>query len=758
MPIIVTNKEFIDAWGNSTPFYVSNAGDRFTMKLDIQASIHIASSANPIIFDPLLYTLTSGGVSFVAEGFRVGDFAKMRITDQNGATIHSWVTDIIAVNVGGSGNVIKIGSMPYILDTSQQQLCEIYLDDRARQSIECRLNHVDNSIPSNDFSLIDGEATRFTFSGIDTMTVGTTQNAIIVWNQSGQYLYGATLKRNANVDAKTYSYELSVDFVNSGAYDAEWFNSSDCLKVILKMLWSSIEGEPFEQTQIIYNDGANTGHFDQPHNTDPTDSVLVQGVSEIDYSIPTAFTAQVDGAITDLGFGCTYLPKDDSYYKNKPLQQGNYGMIIPTTDLAISTFNSLPNNFGAFYQVKIDDIQVVGSVTSIEFVFIPTSQFTAFIESREEEDREFEFWVKCGNSNLTVFRGQLTTSPPEGGELVMETSKAFYDHAENTNDGSGATTYNRFDTEDDIAYFGTFLMDKDLAGIYSSLRVRIEAFNTVTEEDFTLKQTVFSLATTQVDSNGVYLIDDTTTVNANLPLTSLKRDAVFKRDSSIDTATQFGVSIYYPVVLDWKYWLPLLTASVDFYPNQNRNWQQYSNSLNWVVRMEIELIKNGLSFTHTDEINILNYNAKTQIVSTMQYSIFPSGTITTGLIAGEIMKLRARHENLGGGWNPETWGNIRIEKKESAPDYLSSTVLDYDNVVSNPLFPLPGETRAKKTITGNIVLVECLCDTNKLPAPGTYSVSYKIKDPNDPLPPVSKTTSPDDINKTTTEGIFKTLA
>lgn len=757
MPIVITTKEFIDAWGNSTPFYVSNAGDRITMKLNIRASIHIQSAANPIIFNPLSpYTLTSGGVSFEAEGFRVGDTAKIRITDQNGATLHQWTTTIYSV----TGNVMGIDSMPFVLDSSQQQLCEIWIENRARESFEGRLNHVDNSVPSNDFSLIDGEASRFKFSDINSMTVGSTQNAIIVGDQSGQYLYGATLKRNANLGTKVFVYELSVDFVNSGAYDATWFDSSDCLKVILKMLWSSIEGEPYAQTQVMYNDSANTGHFDQAHNVDEVNAELVQGVSEIDYSIPTAFTAVVDGEVTDLGFGCTYLPKDDSYYKNKPLQQGRYGMIIPTTPLSVATFNSLSNDTGVFYQIKIDDIQTVGTVTSIEFVFLPTSQFTAFIESREEDDREFELWVKCGNLNLTVFRGQLTTSPPEGGELIMISSFPFVDHSDNRNEGflDIDPVYNRFDTEDDIAYFGTFLMDKDLTGAYSSLRIRMEAFNTVTEEDFTLKQTVFSLATTQVDANGVYLIDETTTVNPNLPLTSLKRDAIFKRDSSIDTLTQFGVSIYYPVVLDWKYWLPLPTASVDFYPNQNRNWQQYSDSGNWVVRMELELIKSGLAFTHSDQLSILDYNAKAQILSTMQYSLYPAGTVTTGLIAGQIMKLRARHESLLGGWNPETWGNIRIEKKENAPDDLSSTILDFDNDASNPLYPLPGETKAKKTITGNIVFIECLCDTNKLPSPGTYSVAYKIADPNDPLPPVYKTTSPDDINKTTTDGDFKTLA
>ncbi len=752
MPIIIANKQFTDAWGNVTSFYRSNAGDRTAMKLTVRSSIRMTTAANPIIFNANDNELTSGGVTFESEGFRVGDTVYCAVTDTLGGIIFAWTTTIGYITNGGSTiNLVSIQEIPNI---SAQEQFIIEVTGRNRQSIVCSLNHVDNSTPSNDFSLIDGEATRFSFSGIDAMAVTDTQTAVIIPNQSGQYLESAGITRLANISTNNFQYDIDVVFVNSGLYDEAWFDSSDCLKVILKMLWSSIENEPYAQTQIVFSDSANTGFLNQPHNTDPLDSFLVQGISSIDYDIPTTFTIKVNGPLTELGIGSSYIPLNDAYFKHKVESQNKYGMTIPTSTLSVGFYSSYQNS-GAGYNIQVINISSAGAVTTIECEFTPNGAFSSLMSAMEDGDRTFSLWVKCGNSNLEAFHGQLTTSPPVGGELVMEISKAFYDHKENTNDGSGAVTYNRFDTEDDLAYWGNFLMDKN--GVYSSFRVRIEAFNTVTEEDFTLKETAFSFASTQINSIGVYLIDETVTVNPSLPTTSLKRDAILKRDDTIDTLTKFGVSIYYPFILDWRYWVQQLNASTDFYPNQNKNWQQYSNSGNWVVRMELELIQDGLAFTNSEEVAIVDYDSDAQVVSTLQYIREYDSSVVSSLIYGEIMRIKSKHINLLGSWNPETWGMITDEPKESQPRVISSTVIDYDNNSNNPLYPLPGETKAKLTLAADIAYIECLCDTLKLTGMN-QSFTAKIKDPEPVKPPFYKTTAPDDVNKTTTFGDFKTVA
>ncbi len=753
MPITINSTTFTDVWGNTTTFNNSNAGDLVVMNIDVSSKIYMSSTAGPFIIDTVGGTITSSSGSFEAEGFRVGQVIEGVKLNNVGFPIASWFATVLYC----SGNVLKLDNV-LIPDTANQESIAFTVISTNRESIDCYLNHVSNFVQSGDASLIDGEVTRFKFSQVQAMTIGGAgQTATIVGNQSGQYLKSAEISRISTAETHTTRYIISIEFVNPGIYNSEWFDSADCLKTLFRQSWSTLEGEPFGQTTLIYNNNANTGWFDQARNSDPTNSILVQGVTEIDYVVPSSFTLIVDGPLTDLGIGASYIPQTDSYFKNKPLQQGVYGMVTDTKNLAITTYSSELNQSGAGYTIRIDDIQSFGSQTFIEVVFTPNAQFASMMASTEDGDRLFYLWVKCGNLNLLAFSDQLTTSPPVGGELIMVDSFPFIDHSWNANDGSVNELFNRFDTEDDLAYYGTFLMDK--GGSFSSFRVRIEGFNTVTNEDFTLKETVFSLAATQINSSGVYLINEILTVNSQLPTTSLKRDAIFKYEPSIDTLTQFGVSIYYPVILDWRYWIQQLNVDSDFYPNQNKNWQQYSNSGNWIVRMELELIKDGLAFTHSDEISILDYDAKAQVISSLQYIKFSDSSVVSGLIYGEVMKLKSKHINLLGSWSPETWGMLTIEPKESSPRWISSTVIDFDNNSSSPLYPLPGETKALLTLSANIAYIECLCDTTKLTG-GNQSVTAKIKDPNNPEPPLYKTTSPDDVNKTTSpiDDDFKTLA
>ena len=752
MPIILVSKQYTDAWGNNTSFYRCNAGDRITAKFTFRSKISLSSSVNPIIFDPLTYTVTSAGTSWETEGMRVGDIISIQITDINGTTINSWGTGITWVN----GNQMGIGSMLYIPDPAQQQLVKITVTSRNREGLECRLNHIENGLPGNDASLIDGELTRFMFNNISSLAVNATQNATIVGNQSGQYLESAQIKRISDYEPNDYMYEITVVFVNSGIYDQSWFELGGCLKLVLHTLWTSVQGESFAPTSNISADDANTGWFNEAHNTSPTNAVLVDGVDEIDYANPTSFTISVDGLTAQLGIGASYVPLTDGYYKNKQDQQGEYGMIIPTTNLTATTYSSLLNpDTGAGYTIQVTSINTVGTVTTITGIFTPNAAFKTMMENAEEGDRLFYLWIKCGNLNLLAFNNQLNTTPPQGGTLTMIDRKEFYDHSENVQDDSGSETWVRFDTEDDLAFWGNFLMEK--GGNYESFKVRMEAFNFLTNSDFTLKETVFSLSGVQIDGNGVYLIDEDVTVEPQLPNTSAKRNAIFKRDATIDTVNEFGVSIYYPVVLDWKYWLPLLTASSDFYPNQNRDWQHY-DVFPWVIRMELELIKDGLAWTYERALNIHPYNNNTLILSSIEYIRESDGSVVNGLLQNEVIRIKATHKNVIGSWSNSTWGMITIEPKEGSPRWISSTVIDYDGNQSNPLIPLVGETKAKRTITGDIVTVECLCDTTGLSSL-EFSIGAKIKDLETPDPPYSKTTAPDDTQKTTSDdNIDKTVA
>ena len=750
MPIKINSFEFEDEWGNVTPFYRSNAGDKTTMRIDVSSIISASSVGNPFIIDTISGVITSG-FNFEQEGFRAGQILQAYKLNSAGIPISSYLTGVVYCN----GNEIKL-SITQVPDTANQEAMAFIVGTTNRQSIDCAINHISNLASNGIDSLIDGEATRFKFSSIHTMSIGASQVGALVGNQSGQYLNGATITRLADPALYTTKYTISIELLNSGIINSEWFDSSDCLKILFQQLWSTIDQEPYGQTELLFNKNANTGHYDQAHNTDVINSTLLQGITEIDYAVPTPFTIIVDGPTTNLGIGASYISINDSYYKNKPLQQGRYGMVRYTSNIAVGSFPSLTNPSGAGYEIQITSFSSVGTVTTINGNFIPNTQFTAFMDSVEEGDRAFYIWVKCGNINHKVFDSQLTMSPPVGGELIMNVSKAFSDHAWNFDTFGSVNSWKVFDTEDDVSYYGTFRMDK--GGVYSSFRVRIEGYNLVTQEDFTLLESVISLSSVQIDNDGVYLIDESLTINPELPTTSVKRNAYLRRQPTIDTSTEFGVQIYYPFILNWKYWLPQLNANVDFYPNQDKNWQRYSQFGDWDLRIELELIKDGLAYTHTDAIFVNDYNASPQISSSIEFVRVLDNSIIPAPIDGEITMVRSRHTNLLGGWGLNTWGMITCEPKENSPRWISSTVIDYDNNGSNPLYPLAGFTSAKLTIAGNLAIIECLFDSSKINA-SEVSFTAKIKNPDKELPPFFKTTAPNDINKTTSpDDILKTMA
>ena len=204
-----------------------------------------------------------------------------------------------------------------------------------------------------------------------------------------------------------------------------------------------------------------------------------------------------------------------------------------------------------------------------------------------------------------AFEGQLTCEPPVGGPLIMNVDYGFLNHAENVDIISTNKTGYDADTEDDLAYYGNFLLDKNV--IYDSFSIKMEAFNTVTNEDFTLQIASFSFAGVPISADGVYLLNESQTIVTTLPNTSIKTKAVLKRKTNLDTPTQYGVSIYYPFLCRWEYWLNLAGVSVDFNPNYNKNWQQYDNIANWIIRAKLQLIQGGLAFVHENTFRKMKY-------------------------------------------------------------------------------------------------------------------------------------------------------
>jgi len=742
MPILIDSIDFIDVFGTVTPFYVSDTGDKITVQFNLRSSIRMSSVGNPLTLDPSVNTVQSAGLSWIDEGFRVNDIVRVIIHNSGGSPVPgpngtfwtqiNYVDDITA----------DFSGIPEWYNITQQEFVTLVVVEaigsnvyKSRDDLDVLFNHSKNSSPGSEFSLIDAEATRVQFQGVAALPVAGTVAGLLIGNQSGSFLTSGELLRNPNNADGWLQHRVTLIFANPGIYDdGTWFFSSECLKIFTKFLWARIAGEPFARATAIYNLEANTGWFNEPFNSGVNNGVLLQGISELDYCIPTTFDIIVDGELLNIGLGAGYRSINDAYYKNKPQSQNNLTMIIATDIINnfLATISSTQNPSGAGYDIKLNTLIQIGSVTTANITFTPNAAFTTFMDGVEDGDRQFYLWIKCGNLNLLAFNGQLSCAPPVGGPLPMLTDWGYLDHSEQVTTANGVLTGFEADTEDDIAYFGTFLLDK--GQIYESFSVKMEAFNILTGEDFTLQIATFGFGGIQISGLGVYLLNESQTINSTLPTTSVKREALLQLEPTLDTPTQYGVKIYAPWILDWKYWLPLLGASVDFYPTQDKNWEQYDNLANWILRTELTLIKDGLAYVHDNQIIDLKYDANDNIDSNIDLIVDATNLIVNVVPVGSLMRVKATHINLLGAWGVNTWGMVTVEAFESSPRWICSTVVPFDNNTANPLLPLSGSVIPIQFPAPNIAVLECYFDPNLINLSNGVKFTSKIKDPD--VPPI----------------------
>jgi len=753
MPIQINDKNYTDIFSNSLTYYKTNAGDPITLNLTLHTSIRMSSLTNPMFYDISLGQITSSSQSWIEEGFRIGDVVICVIYDSGGVS-YAWSANVTFVN----DLIIELDSIPAWIDLANNEFITIQVNDRDRDTLEILLNHSLNSTAGLPFSLIDGESTRVRFDATNSMAVSDTISGIALINQSGQFLVNASLTRLTDVDLDVRSYDLELNYINSGVYDASWFATAECLKTLVQFEWASLAGEPYAKTTALLNDEGDTGYFDQPFNTGVVDASLIQGVNAIDYSLPNSFDVVIDSAASNFAIGSLYLSNDTDYYKNRPYTQQEICIALPTMPFILTVpMGSYTNEFGAGYQLKVNTASIVGTIITLNITFTPNANFTSFIDSREVGDRNFKLWVRLGSINLLVFDDQLTKEPPVGGALIPE-QHIFIDHSDNTDSSVISISGYEANTEDDLAFCGKFLLERN--AVYDSITYKIEAFNTVTLESFDLNNCFFNISSVPM-VGGTYILNQTQTVQNTLPSTSEKRIASLVLEPTIDTLTHYGIKVYFPFLFRWEYWLQQLNANADFYPNnQTKNWYPYGSTGDWTIRLKIELVKEGLIYEYTDELINKDYDSNDEINQTIELYIDSTNTNVGVVTEGMLMRVIATHEITSGNWQyPNVWGQITVEPTESNPRFISSTHIDYDYNPANPLIPLVGETKCQMSlIAPNVIKLECYFNPDLINLTNGVKFTTKIKGCKRFVPaPVGKITT-DGTDKDTTDNQQKIIA
>ena len=726
MPISITTKQFVDVFSNVTSYYQANAGDRIGVQIELTESIRVQSGgANNFSLDPINNIIIWPTGNFLDEGFRIGDDVEINVYTNGGSIISSTVTNVTNV----TANQLDVNSIPVWYDFTAGEILRVTVTGRKREGLILNVNHVSNGTTGTRFSLIDGEVTSFTFD-ISGTTTGDTVIGTQVGNRSGQFDCYVEINDNTSYPNDVRSYKLNLLVVQSGLYNQSSFATSGALKLFIQTNWQSLIGEPYNQTSFIYSDDANTGWFDEAFNVNVPTATLVQSIASLDYAIPTTGQFVVDTSSTDWAIGGAYFSNDETYYKNRPFTQSEIAMILPSTSMAFgSAFSSQFNEFGAAWTINITGATTVGTITTFDFVFTPNAAFATFMDDRQIGDRTMYIWAKIGDINLLVYSGQMTKSPPVAGELLVAMS-TFLDHGQNYDFIVDSSTGFVGNIEDDSEFSAVFLLEKGV--IYDSFTGRIEAFNNVTGEKFTLHSVFYDM--TSIPFNGTnQIIYQQQPILPQLPTTSDKRDSQFVLSPSDDTSTHYGVKFTFPFLYRWEYWLQQVNADADFYPfEQTRNWLPYDTEANWTVRMHCEAVTGGLAYVFDNDLTIMDYSSSDNIKQKIKLYIDSTGDQVGVVVENELMRVVGYSELIDGTiWDSSNiWGMITIEPTENAPRNLTSSAIGYDGNPNNPLTPLSGGVGAITPITypsPNVAMMECYFNPNLVNLSNGVKFTIKIK-------------------------------
>ena len=736
MPIKVTNKSFTSL-GNTTTFLKANVGDPIQSTLTIEESIAVNSANNNTLQNSVLQNIiTWVGGDFEEEGFRTGQTITITTyTISTGVYLANTTTTIDWV-IGGQMKVASTLSSWY---SFPDEAVSIFTTS-ARQGLKLDVNNVSNGTPGNQYSLLDGEASTYSFdlSGISYPVQG-----VAVGNQSGMFSVSTSVDLvSSSGGVRTYS--LVTNFIQSGLYNSNLYDFDNCLKLYQRMSWETLIGEPYDNTIEVFNDDANTGWFNQAYNTEAIDSTIVQSVSEINYCEDTIATFVVNSANPPTFFGGAYVSGDTNYYKNKSDSASKYSMMLGSVAMNIGqSYASQPNENGSQWLFETLSIISVGTQHTINIKINPNGAFNTFMTSMPDGNRTFYLWCKVGNVNLLVFNGQLTCTPVGTLPLTMIKSE-YFDHSQQLTNTDVLETGVTANVEDDLAFCGKFRFPIKFINDY--LNAKIEAYNLTTDESFTLQQTSFNLSGIPL-VNFQQVIDLEAPIFPSLPTTSVKRVATLSNDSSIDFGINYGVKLYFPFIYRWEYWIAQLNANADFFPNnQTRDWVDYGTTGDWRLRLVVDNARGENLYQYTDLINILDYNSDANILQQIELYIDASSTNVQVVTEGQLMRVTATHTLVdGSAWTQDTvWGMITIEPTESSPRWLSSTAIDYDNNLSNPLYPLTGLRCSLTFPTTDVAKLECFFDPGKINLSNGVKFTSKIKGCTD-----------GDVIKLTTSGLQK---
>lgn len=719
MPITLSSPTFSTVH-NSKPFLIGNAGHIFSFSGTIITEVGFTSTTNQQVVVSASNELTVfGGVNWSDFGIVVGNSIDI---DATGSAINVTVT-VTEIN----GNVlVHDGDLSANLSETyptpdNSSLVVVNNTNSDIDQLDVLFNLINNDANSGEQSLIDGEVNKIRFSGVSAMVATDTVTGVVLGNKSGGAIISALLTKDASNE-----YTLDIDFANWLDYvDLEpnetpsYYVADASIKPYFKFEGKVEASNPNSSIVSTYFDTlGNVGFIGENYNqgVNPFTPISVtlttddgQELEQIDHTQPTNVQIIIgrEGIVNINAnkYVCKiqHLPSTESYKNNSnSYLENTYQSIIERN----TTYTKTAYGVGGAELVISDENTTTGSTTidgdtyqtlTISFKLTPNTIYTDYFNSLNEAERVYRIVTTVQSSALvddvTIQNklGQLVQAPLLGGIAEEVTDWQFYNHYQDGDEAQGVE-YNTL-TEDDTLTTAVLKLNK--ADDYESLAFKVKVIDG-NGNSFDLFSRVIPMNNYPLNADNVRLVNLTEQLDYLLPSTD--RNTFELVIGTIDSTT-YDINFKHTFLNSWRYWLAQANALNTFLdptlPNNglNNEWVRYEDG--GTIQYSIEIVKNGVTFTANQNIEILDYDVSADVTSTISLED-TSGNPLPSVIDGEDVVIVADHEGTSAWDVNDTWGWIAYRPKESEKRKLISSAWN-DNGLNLPLRPISGETKAQLT-------------------------------------------------------------
>jgi hypothetical protein len=738
MALQIINRKFVDYQNRELSFPFFQGWDSVFAKYTVQVDFSVQLSiSNQLVVSGTTLSLTTG--NWEEFGFFAGASVTGTYTHATGGA-HTIPSGTTVDFVDGAIMTLILGSGS--LSDGSASIGVITCDE-IPNAFEVEFNLVPNtSGAENQFSLIDGEVNRFSVltdgMGVSTPPIAFTR---IGSNFSGGSVMNASIDRLADISGKQV-FEIKIAFKNWTIKNLDQFLTANCVKP-----WIRIKVFPEYQNPTVSIDVTNTpsdaqtGAFNEVGNGGIPDysvqSIAWQNSSSetlptFDYSQPSKFTATINGVFTSrsvFNLAWYFDSVDDADYKNLPLPIDNNLMLVTKTEPLVVGSNA---NLVGFERADgsgliLSEILITQSGTSatISGIFTPNTEFTNFIESKENFNRNFRLAIRVENPNLTdnfirpvwldVDSQIMTKQIIPLGSYPQMLNYQLYGH-------DGTLNPRFLFIEDDFLATNTLLLP--YSNDFTGITLGMIALNTVTGEKFILESSTCNLTDFPTLIDGTKPISKTINLPINLSPTNPHKTITWEREESLDSESGYGIRLSYSSVINWKYWEEQINANIFFFPNLNKDWLNFQSG-DWGVFYAIQIDTQDGQYEDGYFQDLKNYNDWDG--STFWNYYKEDMTPITKPLIDEITIIKATHTNINSfDDSAYYWGQMTVEPNETNPRWDISSVYDTLPNPASPLIPLVGETRLKLIIDNTNMETWCRFDPTKLSDPSNVSFTSRI--------------------------------